>query len=102
VQILGRKTFELMVADHLCGLPVANRTFTAGYGFGLGVSVRINNGLAGTLGTLGSFGWSGMATTLCLIDPSEELVMLVFAQHFPFDEHGLFQRFTNLVYQALT
>lgn len=102
VQILGRKTFELMVADHLCGLPVANRTFTAGYGFGLGVSVRINNGLAGTLGTVGSFGWSGMATTLCLIDPSEELVMLVFAQHLPFDEHGLFQRFTNLVYQALT
>src|SRR5262249_41465222 len=41
VQILGRKTFELMVSDHLCGLPVANRTFTSGYGFGLGVSVRI-------------------------------------------------------------
>jgi CubicO group peptidase (beta-lactamase class C family) len=100
-RILGRKTFKHMIADHLAGLPVANRTFTAGYGFGLGVAVRINDGLAGTLGTLGSFGWSGMATTLCSIDPSEELVMLLFAQHLPFDEHSLFQRFTNLIYQAL-
>jgi CubicO group peptidase (beta-lactamase class C family) len=101
LQILGRKTFELMTADHLGGRPVANHIFTSGYGFGLGVAVRVNDGLAGTLGTLGSFGWSGMATTLCLIDPAEELVMLIFAQHLPIDQHGLFQRFTNLVYQAL-
>ncbi|HET9373842.1 MAG TPA: serine hydrolase domain-containing protein [Chthoniobacterales bacterium] len=101
LQILSPKAFQHMIADHLSGLPVANRTFTAGYGFGLGVAVRINDGLAGTLGTLGSFGWSGMATTLFSVDPAEELVMLLFAQHLPFDEHGLFQRFTNLVYQAL-
>jgi CubicO group peptidase (beta-lactamase class C family) len=101
VPILGRKTFQHMVVDHLGGLPVANRSFTTGCGFGLGVAVRINDGLAGTLGTLGSFGWSGMATTLCTIDPAEEMVMLLFSQHLPFDERGLFQRFTNLVYQAL-
>jgi CubicO group peptidase (beta-lactamase class C family) len=53
------------------------------------------------LGTLGSFGWSGKATTYCVIDPAEELVLLVFTQHLPYDEHGLFERFTNLVYQAL-
>ena len=100
-RILGPKTFRILTADHLGGLPVTNRNFTAGYGFGLGVAVRINEGLAGTLGTLGSFGWSGMATTHCIIDPAEELVMLIFAQHLPFDEHRLFQRFTNLVYQAL-
>ena len=101
IRILSRKTFEQMTVDHLAGLPVVNRNFTEGYGFGLGVAVRINNGLAGTLGTLGSFGWSGKATTLCSVDPVEELVMLVFTQHLPYDEHGLFERFTNLVYQAL-
>jgi CubicO group peptidase (beta-lactamase class C family) len=101
VRILGRKTFEQMTVDHLAGKPVADRPFTEGYGFGLGVAVRINNGLAGTLGTLGSFGWSGKATTLCVMDPAEELVMVVFTQHLPYDEHGLFERFTNLVYQAL-
>jgi CubicO group peptidase (beta-lactamase class C family) len=101
VRILSRKAFEQMTVDHLGGLRITNRTFTEGYGFGLGVAVRINNGLAGTLGTLGSFGWSGKLTTLCLVDPAEELVMLVFTQHLPYDEHGLFERFTNLVYQAL-
>ena len=101
VRILGRKTFEQMTTDHLAGRPVVNRSFTEGYGFGLGVAVRINNGLAGTLGTLGSFGWSGKATTLCTVDPAEELVMLIFTQHLPYDEHGLFERFTNLVYQAM-
>jgi CubicO group peptidase (beta-lactamase class C family) len=102
VRILSRKAFEQMTVDHLGGLRITNRTFTEGYGFGLGVAVRINNGLAGTLGTLGSFGWSGKLTTLCMVDPAEELVMLVFTQHDPYDEHGLFERFTNLVYQALT
>ena len=101
VRILSRKAFEQMTVDHLGGKPVTNRTYTEGYGFGLGVAVRTNNGLAGTLGTLGAFGWSGKATTLCVMDPAEELVMLVFTQHFPYDEHGLFELFTNLVYQAL-
>ena len=100
-RILGPKTFRILTADHLGGLSVANRIFTTGYGFGLGVAVRINDGLAGTLGTPGSFGWGGMATTHCTIDPAEKLVMLIFAQHLPFDEHRLLQRFTNLVYQAL-
>jgi CubicO group peptidase (beta-lactamase class C family) len=101
IRILSRKAFEQMTVDHLGGLRITNRTFTEGYGFGLGVAVRINNGLVGTLGTLGSFGWSGKLTTLCMVDPAEELVMLVFTQHLPYDEHGLFERFTNLVYQAL-
>jgi CubicO group peptidase (beta-lactamase class C family) len=101
VRILSRKAFEQMTVDHLGGLRITNRTFAEGYGFGLGVAVRINNGLVGTLGTLGSFGWAGKLTTLCLVDPAEELVMLVFTQHLPYDEHALFERFTNLVYQAL-
>src|ERR1700751_2516573 len=84
VRILSRKAFEQMTVDHLGGQPVANRTYSEGYGFGLGVAVRINDGLAGTLGTLGSFGWSGKATTYCVIDPAEELVMLVFTQHLPY------------------
>ncbi|HEX6565358.1 MAG TPA: serine hydrolase domain-containing protein [Chthoniobacterales bacterium] len=101
VRVLSRKAFEQMTVDHLAGKPVANRTYSEGYGFGLGVAVRINDGLAGTLGTLGAFGWSGKATTYCVIDPAEELVLLVFTQHLPYDEHGLFEQFTNLVYQAL-
>jgi CubicO group peptidase (beta-lactamase class C family) len=100
-RILGRKTVELMVANHLSGLAIPYHNLGYGHGFGLGVAVRLNDAIAGTLGTLGSIGWTGLATTLCYIDPAEQLVMLCFAQHLPFDEHGLFQRFMNLVYQAL-
>jgi CubicO group peptidase (beta-lactamase class C family) len=63
--------------------------------------VRVDNGAAATLGTLNAFGWTGLATTYCRIDPQERLVALCFAQHLPFDQHGLLERFTNLYYQAL-
>jgi CubicO group peptidase (beta-lactamase class C family) len=101
VRIIGRKTYELMISNHLTGLAVPFHNLSQGYGFGLGVGLRLDNGLTGTLGTLGSFGWSGMATTFSWIDPAERLVTLCFAQHLPHDEHGLFQRFGNLSYQAL-
>jgi CubicO group peptidase (beta-lactamase class C family) len=100
-RIIGRKSLDLMVANHLTGLAVPFHNLGVGHGFGLGVGVRLDNGLAGTLGTIGSFGWTGMATTYCRIDPAEKLLALCFAQHLPHDEHGLFQRFANLVYQAL-
>jgi CubicO group peptidase (beta-lactamase class C family) len=101
VRIIGRKTWELMVANHLTITPERFREPGLGYGFGLGVDVRLDNGLAGTLGTIDSFGWTGMATTYCRIDPAERLALMVFAQHLPYDEHGLFQRFANLVYQSI-
>jgi CubicO group peptidase (beta-lactamase class C family) len=100
-RIIGRKTWELMVANHLT---IATEPFHnpgLGHGFGLGVAVRLDNALAATLGTIGSFAWTGMATTYLRIDPAESLVAIVFAQHLPHDEHGLFQRFANLAYQAL-
>jgi CubicO group peptidase (beta-lactamase class C family) len=100
-RIIGRKCWQLMIANHLTGLAFPFINLGVGHGFGLGVAVRIDNGLSGTLGTLGAFGWSGMATTYCRIDPVEKLVALCFAQHLPCDEHGLFQRFANLSYQAL-
>ena len=100
-RIIGRKSLELMVANHLTGLAVPFHNLGVGHGFGLGVGVRLDDGLAGTLGSIGSFGWTGMATTYCRIDPVEKLVALCFAQHLPYDEHGLFQRFANLCYQTL-
>ena len=100
-RIIGRKSLELMISNHLTGLADPFHNLGTGHGYGLGVGVRLDNGLSATLGTLGSFGWGGMATTCCQIDPNEKLVALCFAQHFPCDEHGLFQRFANLSYQTL-
>ncbi len=100
-RLIGRKTWELMVSNHLTITTTPFHDLGPGHGFGLGVTVRLDNGSAATLGTIGSFGWTGMATTYCRIDPSEKLVAIVFAQHLPYDEHGLFQRFANLTYQTL-
>lgn len=99
-RILGRKTVEFMTANHLSHLPGGN-TGARHLGFGLGVSVLIDLGQSPTPGSPGAFGWTGAATTLCQIDPKEQMVLLVLAQHFPYNEHRLFERFLTCAYQAL-
>jgi CubicO group peptidase (beta-lactamase class C family) len=47
---------------------------TPGSGFGLGVSVRVELGLAERVDSIGAFGWNGLASTFLRVDPSERLV----------------------------
>jgi CubicO group peptidase (beta-lactamase class C family) len=63
--------------------------------------VRVDLARGELPGSVGEFGWSGAATTRARIDPKERLLTLVFAQHFPGDEHGLYARFATLVYAAI-
>ena len=101
VRILGRKTVELMTANHLNHLPRVTHEFSSSDGFGLGVAVRVDLAKSNELGSVGQFGWSGAATTTVNIDPKEQLVALIFAQQMPVNEHDLFWNFNTLVYQAL-
>ena len=89
-RLLGRKTVEFMRTNRLADLPESHTSGNLAQGFGLGVSVTIAPGESSALASRGRFGWSGAATTDCGIDPDEQIVALVFAQHFPFDEHRLF------------
>ena len=70
VRLLGRKTVELMTADHLGRIDGP----TPGYGFGLGFAVRREAGLSGWSGTAGEYSWSGLGGTTFWIDPKEELI----------------------------
>jgi len=99
-RILGRKTVELMTANHLVTLP-NNQAATRQKGFGLGVEVTTDLGQLSMPSSLGQFGWYGAATTYCQIDPKERLVALAFAQHFPYNEHNFFAAFQTGYYQAL-
>lgn len=99
-RILGRKTVELMTANHLVTLP-NNQAATPQKGFGLGVEVTTDLGQLSIPSSLGQFGWYGAATTYCQIDPKERIVAIAFAQHFPFNEHGFFAAFQTGYYQAL-
>ena len=100
-RVLSRKTVELMMANHLGHMERKTIEFDDYDGFGLGGAVRIDLARGNMAGSLGEFGWSGAATTLARLDPQEKLVTLVFAQHFPHNEHGLFWRFSTLVYAAI-
>jgi CubicO group peptidase (beta-lactamase class C family) len=70
VRLLGRKTVELMTADHLGRIDGP----APGYGFGLGFAVRRETGLSGWSGTAGDYYWGGLAGTAFWIDPKEELI----------------------------
>jgi CubicO group peptidase (beta-lactamase class C family) len=95
-RILGRKTVELMTTNHL---PPEMETSFAGAGYGLGVGVVTNLAEAGKLGSIGQYFWGGAATTWVIIDPKEEMVALIFAQHI-FDLDFL-SKSQTLVYQAI-
>ncbi len=101
-RVLSRKTVELMMANHLAHMERKTTEFNEHEGFGLGGAVRIDLARGNLPGSLGEFGWSGAATTRARLDPREKLVTLVFAQHFPSDQHRLFWRTSTLVYAAIT
>ena len=104
VRLLGPKTVELMRSNHLNPVQLATMGTPErpnfGFGYGLGVGVLIDRGLNGAMRSNGSFGWGGAAGTEMVIDPDEEMVLLIATQRLyaPYQHSVLFQ---NLVYQAL-
>lgn len=104
-QVLGRKTVELMMQNHLEHLDRPVTDFSDAEGFGLGGSVLLDPALRGRLGSKGQFGWSGAASTYFTIDPAEDLVAILLLQHLPNGQANdlprISARYYNLVYQAL-
>ena len=83
VRILGRKTVELMSSNHTGNLLVVNRG--PGSGFGLGVSVLVDLGASGQLGSEGMFGWGGAFNTITFVDPKEDMIGIMMSQVRPND-----------------
>jgi CubicO group peptidase (beta-lactamase class C family) len=104
--ILGRKTVELMMQNHLTHLNPPVTEFSAAEGFGLGGSVVLDVARRGRLGSVGQFGWSGAGATYYTIDPQEKLVAILMMQHLPQglprDPPKVSVKFINLVYQSLS
>jgi CubicO group peptidase (beta-lactamase class C family) len=99
-RILGRKTIELMTANHMVTLP-KNQAAGRQKGFGFGVEVTTDLGQLSIPSSIGQFGWYGAATTYCQIDPKERIVAIGLAQHFPGNQHNFFAQFQTGYYQAL-
>jgi CubicO group peptidase (beta-lactamase class C family) len=78
-QVLSPATVRLMTSNHL-GSGIQNRVANvephrAGYGFGLGVAVRVEPGLASVPGSPGEYSWNGANGTGFFADPKEQLVV---------------------------
>ncbi len=100
-RVLGRKTVELMTANQIAGVDRALSNRWGPPGFGFGVRVRLATDRAESLGSPGMYGWEGYTSTLVRVDPGERIVLVLMLQHRPYDDRGIFGKFTNVVYQAL-
>src|SRR5687767_6329410 len=99
VRILGTRTVDLMRQNHLPPI-LPSIVGAPGMGYGLGVSVVTDQAALGRLTSVGSFGWSGAATTTFSVDPKENLTYVIAAQLMPNDS-ALMQRVETLIYQAI-
>jgi len=77
-RLLGRKTVELMTANHLRDGLYDDGDPARGYGLGFGVLLDVERDRR--LGSVGTYGWGGFATTRFRIDPQEELVHIQMTQ----------------------
>ncbi len=84
-RLLSRKTVEYMTSNQLGPNVDVSRLHEFpvehmdGFGFGLGVAVRTQPGIAGVPGTPGEFMWSGAQGTMFWVDPKEEMVVVFLA-----------------------
>ncbi len=102
-RLLGRKTLELMHANHL---PAGLLPFellgqqVPGMGFGLGSRVMLDPAQTGGTGSVGEYGWAGAAKTYYWVDPAEELIGVFMSQYMT----GVLQPdrdLRSLAYQAI-
>jgi len=110
VRLLGSRTVDRMTRNHLpggadlesFGRPLYAETSYPGVGFGLGLAVVQDPVAYGTLCSAGEFFWGGAASTVFLVDPVEDLIVVFLTQLLPSSTYPLRTILRQLVYQALT
>jgi CubicO group peptidase (beta-lactamase class C family) len=109
VRLLAPRTVRYLASNHLpggvdlarFGRPIYAETSYDGVGFGLGVSVTIDPVAAKVPGSIGDYGWGGLASTVFWVDPYEDLTVLFLTQLVPSSAQPLRSRLRQLVYQTL-
>lgn len=99
VRLLGRKTVELMTANHIGELPIW--LTGPGYGFGLGYSVVKDIGQTALPASVGTYSWGGAFCTYFWVDPREEVIGILMTQVRPYTHLNIRQEFQVLAYQAI-
>src|SRR6266852_5704790 len=103
-RLLGRKTVELMTANHWTGekspFEPGNPAALGGNGFGLGVRTLVDAAQSGVPSSAGEYGWAGAESTYFWIDPREQLFGEFMVQLEPLNLRYAWI-FQVLAYQAL-
>ena len=97
VRLLGRKTVELITINHISNdwQPLER----SGCGFGLGFAVVTDLADTHTLGSVGTYSWGGLASTVFWIDPVEELIAILMTQLI--GDSPFHAQFRVLTYQSI-
>ncbi len=108
-RVLGRKTAEYMMRNHLpgnsdltnMGQPIFSETSYDGIGFSLGGSVVVDAAKAKALCSEGEFAWGGVASTAFWVDRAEGVVVVFLTQLLPSSSYPIRREIRSLVYQSL-
>jgi CubicO group peptidase (beta-lactamase class C family) len=112
VRLLARKSVQLMTHNHLAaavgyGVRTADLGIAAplpeiGQGYGLGLGVRMEAGLASVPGSVGDFFWGGALGPYFWVDPIEKLIAIFMLQELNVQRRTRYRSLMRaLVYQAL-
>lgn len=112
VRLLARKTAQLMLQNHLpstfaygehtADLGIAAPLPHLGQGYGLGLGVRIEAGLAPVPGSTGDFYWGGALGPYFWVDPVEKMSVVFMLQELNVQIRTRYRSLLRaLVYQAL-
>jgi len=115
VRVLMPETVALMTRNHLSdsqgplnwyaagrGTPEDPWWNQDGYGWGLSIGVRLDEGPHGVPGGKGEFKWDGLANTTFFIDPENAIVAVAMAQYLGPDQVELELILRRNLYGALT
>lgn len=110
VRLLAPTTVDLMTRDHLPdgadlrsfgSRPAHDQPGNDGVGFGLGVSVVTDPSRTRSPSGLGTYGWSGVATTTFWVDPGRDLTVQFMTQVRPRSSHTVYPDLKRLVHEAV-
>ncbi|MFI1759783.1 serine hydrolase domain-containing protein [Streptomyces sp. NPDC020571] len=110
VRLLAPATVDLMTRNHLPGgadlrsfgsHPAHDEPGNDGVGFGLGVSVVTDPSRTRSPSGLGTYGWSGVATTTFWVDPGRGLTVQFMTQVRPRSSHTVYPDLKRLVHDAV-
>ena len=108
VRVIGTRTLDLMVHNHLkdnqdltqMAIGGFSETSNAGVGFGLGFAMTIDQTATGGLSS-GDFYWGGAASTIFWADQEEDLSVVFMTQLMPSATFNFRGQLKSLVYSAI-